>query len=164
MNINWMWKMADSESYDKSPHTCIRRYYSSTKSGDVARNKILKYLKKNNGAHISKARDDLKMANGVMQYHMQRLEREGKLKLVKELGRVYLFLADSVVEIPDVSKKVLEIIRKHFGKSQKELAELLRIPAPTFSAYADRLIEKGLVEKLKEGKYVTYSALDNLVA
>ncbi len=93
---------------------------SKTKSRNdlLTRGRILGYLEANAGIHFSALRDSLGLANGVTAYHLQVLEKNGKIISWKD-GKLRRYA------ISEISKSKLETIRNPIMGTRLAILEIL---------------------------------------
>ena len=93
---------------------------SKTKSRNdlLTRGRILGYLEANAGIHFSALRDSLGLANGVTAYHLQVLEKNGKIISWKD-GKLRRYA------ISEISKSKLETIRNPIMGTRLAILEVL---------------------------------------
>jgi len=126
---------------------------------------ILAFIKAHPGTHFRQVQRELKLAMGVVQYHIYNLERNGSIASRRRglYKRFYpnLKFGDTQLEILDVLSQETErdlllfLIRKPEA-TQKELSEYSGISAATVAWHMRRLSGSGLIETKREGPNVKY--------
>lgn len=136
---------------------------TSGQKSESKRDRILEFIKENPGAHFNLIKKELHIGNGTTQYHLRVLMKEGKLECVAEANITHYYIKGCVKPVRGKLEMVLETIQYGSGKNQKELAKSAGVSTPTFCYHADKLKEKGAIEKVKD-KVVTYRVLNSLLA
>lgn len=137
------------------------------------RQRIFHYIEQNPGAHLRKISRELGLAMGNTQYHLQALEKEGKIKTRRAtLYRHYFPVAifDERLEIilgfmrQETSRDILIYLLEHpAGATQREIAEFKAFSAPTINWHMSRLMDSGLATSRKEGRTVRYAIKKDLI-
>jgi predicted transcriptional regulator len=119
----------------------------------------------NPGVHLRQVCRELGLAMGDVQYHMHRLERDGRINSVRR-GLYKFFYPSalfgenqrdilSVLSLDTPRELLLNIIEKPYS-NQDELARATMVSQPTVSWHLRRLIDLGILEKQQVGKNTTY--------
>ena len=137
----------------------------STDAIDQTQRRILDYISSHPGVHLRQICRELGLAMGNVQYHVHRLERDGRVNSVRR--GVYKFFYPStlfgakqrdmlsVLTLDTPRELLLHMIEKP-DSSQDELARAMAISQPTASWHLKRLIQLGIVQKEQAGRSVTY--------
>ena len=148
--------MGDAKNYDKE----------KTENRD----RIYKYIKNNPGAHLRMIVNDLELAMGTTQHHLDVLERSGKIKSRRiNLHRHYytteITSASSEVILAflkhETSRDILIYLVEHPNSTQSDIVNFIHFSAPTISWHMSRLIEADMVLSTREGKSVRYNIKRN---
>ena len=134
----------------------------SSESNGTVKDRILEFIIANNGAYFSEIKNTLHLVNGNTQHYLAKLVKEGKLESVKTVNRVYYFPKGKVSEIDGTLEKVLKTIQLCPEKNPQEHAKFLGVSQPIFNNYAEKLVAKHKIGKLKEGNQVRYVVPDIL--
>ncbi|WP_297070806.1 winged helix-turn-helix transcriptional regulator [Thermococcus sp.] len=132
---------------------------------------VLGFIKENPGLNFNEISRRLGLAKGDLQYHLHRLEklgmitsRKGGLKrhyfptgIFSEREKDILALLSS----ENVRGIIMYMIAKP-GVTQKELCEELGLSPPTVNYYIGKLQELGLVQSMRDGKFVKYQFAGNV--
>lgn len=138
------------------------------KNSDASSNRfqIYRYIENNPGTHLRKISKELGLAMGDTQYHLDILEKSGRVKSRKiNLYRRYYtaaILGEKEKIIlgflrQETTRDILIYLIEHPYSTQRELAEFKHFSAPTISWHMSRLIEAGIVQSTKQGKKILYS-------
>ncbi len=127
---------------------------------------VLKYIENNPGAHLRKISKELELAIGDTQYHLDILEKSGKIRSRKINFYRRYYSASILGEREEMilaflrqetTKDILVYLLEHPHSTQSDLADFKRYSSPTISWHMSRLIEAGIVSKTREGKNIRYS-------
>ncbi|MFC7136465.1 winged helix-turn-helix transcriptional regulator [Halobaculum litoreum] len=126
----------------------------------AARDAIRGYLATTPGAHFSKLRDDLSLATGETQHHLERLESAGEVVSQKDgdyrryfpAGRFSAFERRALGYLRrDTPRGMLLGLLRRPAASGADLARSLGVSRATVSTYAGKLADAGLLDT--EGGY-----------
>ncbi|WP_284011969.1 winged helix-turn-helix transcriptional regulator [Halobaculum litoreum] len=126
----------------------------------AARDAIRGYLATTPGAHFSKLRDDLSLATGETQHHLERLESAGEVVSQKDgdyrryfpAGRFSAFERRALGYLRrDTPRGMLLGLLRRPAASGADLARSLDVSRATVSTYAGKLADAGLLDT--EGGY-----------
>ena len=136
------------------------------------RTQILTFIAEHPGAHLRMIRRQLNLAMGVVQYHIDGLEKDGKI-ISRRRGFYKRFYPTSVfggdqLEIMDVlaqetERDLLLFLLHNPNATQKELAGYARISPSSINWHMRRLSKSRLVETKHEGASVKYVVRVNRV-
>ncbi|MDG6905898.1 MAG: winged helix-turn-helix transcriptional regulator [Nitrososphaerota archaeon] len=132
----------------------------------TTKNQMLEYIRNHPGSHLRQIKRELNISMGVVQYHLNSLERERKI-IARRKGlykRFYLSLAfgEHQQEILDVlsqetERDLLLYLIKSNNATQKQVSEYSKISAGTINWHMKRLQQSGLVSIKREGQFVRYN-------
>lgn len=132
---------------------------------DPTRRRILDYISAHPGAHLRDVCRSLGLAMGDVQYHVRRLERDGRITSARRGLYKFLYPADlfgerqrevlSMLSLDTPRELLLNIIDRP-DSTQVELAAATSISQPTASWHLKRLVELGIVGRRQDGRAVTY--------
>jgi len=128
------------------------------------RNEILNYIRNRPGVTFRELARELNLGIGDLQYHLGRLEKEGKVFSRKVGRRRYIFPAGFEDEAQrllmaistETRRKILLLLLER-PMNQGEIAEKLGVSQPTISYHMRELEKLGVVKAKREGKSVVYS-------
>jgi len=137
------------------------------KSVDAGNNyeKILCYIRQNPSTHLRQIANNLNMSLGTVRYHLEVLEKKGKVIFEKNTFYKYYFSIDT---FPENERKTLKILHHETTREillylmennhahQNEIAEKLGITTASMNWHAKRLISLEIISMSKKGKFVTY--------
>lgn len=148
---------------------------SSTGDSHIAddnRSRIYEFIQKNPGAHLRKIVRELGLAMGDTQYHLNILEKSGKIKSRRSsLRRNYYSVAivNETYEIilsflrQETSRDILVYLIEHPNSTQSDIVDFKHFSAPTINWHMSKLIDDGIVRSTREGRAVRYSVKGDLL-
>jgi len=132
--------------------------------------RVLQFIQQNPGCHLREIKRELDMAMGTVQYHLNLLEKEGKVisekqYLYKNYFPVGMFTPDEknilrVLKL-ETSRDIIMFVIEKSNPTQTEIVEKLGMSAASISWNLSRLIESGIIEERKDGKFKRYVMLEN---
>lgn len=139
--------------------------HQQTDALDPTQHRIFDYITSHPGVHLRQICRELGLAMGDVQYHVHRLEMDGRINSVRR-GLYKFFYSSalfgekqrdvlSVLTLDTPRELLLHLIKKP-DSSQDELALEMAVSQPTVSWHLKRLIELGIVQKERAGRSVTY--------
>jgi len=135
--------------------------YSKLRHDDVLNNEIREdiydFILENPGSHFRSILTELALSNGTLSHHLNTLEREDFIKSERDgsLRRYYpkgRRLVGEVYDLNDVQKKIMGVVAKNPGISQKEVATAVEVSQPTAHYHLTALRNARLIELRREGK------------
>ncbi|MDG7010673.1 MAG: winged helix-turn-helix transcriptional regulator [Nitrososphaerota archaeon] len=133
--------------------------------GATNRQKVLGHIRAHPGVHLRKVCRDLGLGIGDVQYHVDRLEKEGTVTSSRRglYRRFYpggLFGEREGVILSALAQRTPREVILHLieepGSSQEHLAGALAISPPSVSWNLKRLVQLGLVERQQSGRFSSY--------
>jgi len=128
--------------------------------------KILKFIIANPGSHLRKIKNNLGCSMGTIQYHLNMLEKEGKIKSVKtKFYRNYYHIEEfdenilSVFNL-DSPRSIIMYLIQHEPATHQGIAKGIGLSSSTVSWHMKRLIELQVVQTEYSGKYTVYHLTD----
>ena len=138
----------------------------SLESLDPTQRRILEFIASHPGVHLREICRALTLAMGDVQYHIRRLERDGRIHSTRRGLYKFFYPANlfgerqrdvlSVLSLDRPRELLLNII-EHPESTQEVLAGATHVSQPTVSWHLKRLVELGIVGRRQEGRVVTYS-------
>jgi predicted transcriptional regulator len=132
--------------------------------------KVLQFIQQNPGSHLRKIKNDLGLSMGTIQYHLNLLEKDGKIVSERyNLHRHYFPVGmfgnneKNVLKIlnQETAREILMFIIEKNNPTQTDIVEHAKISAPSVNWQIKRLLEIGLIETINDGKYKRYSIIGN---
>lgn len=131
------------------------------------RREIYDYIKAHPGTHEREIEKELGIATGDLRYHLNKLKKADLISTWGS-GTKFIFPSNLFGEKQEVllglltqetPREILLCIMRHPGIAQKDLADELRLSAPTIWWHMDRLLRLGVVGRKKSGKSVSYEVI-----
>lgn len=127
--------------------------------------RILRFVQLNPGCHLRKIKENISVSMGTAQYHLEKLERMGRVVsarhgLYKHYFPVGIFHENEkeILKVlgQETSREILLFIIEEQAPTQTEIVNRVGISAASVSWYVKRLIEFRLIDEIKEGRYKRY--------
>lgn len=132
---------------------------------DPTQRRILEYINLHPGVYLREICRSLGLAMGDVQYHVQRLERDGRITSARRGLYRFFYPADlfgerqrdvlSILSLERPRELLLNLI-EHPGATQEALAVAAKVSQPTVSWHLKRLVDLGIVERKQDGRTVSY--------
>ncbi len=132
--------------------------------------KILEFIQRNPGCHLRRIKNDLNMSMGTTQYHLNSLEKAGKIISERHsLHRFYfpvgIFEAEqkNILNIlnQDTSREILLFIIERKNPTQTDISNNIEITAASVNWHIRRLLELDIIKETREGKFKRYEFVGN---
>jgi predicted transcriptional regulator len=129
------------------------------------RDRILQFIRENPGCHLRKIKDELDLAMGTVQYHLDRLEKAGRITSQKQSLHKFYFLVGAfeenekhILEVlsNETAREILMFIIEQKYPSQSEISKHIGISSPSISWQIKRLQDYRVIDEIKEGKFKRY--------
>lgn len=138
---------------------------SDDESSSSKREQILAFIVEHPAAHLRMITRELGFSMGLVQYHLERLEKERRI-VSRRSGfyrRFYpaLVFGDKQLEIMDVlaqetERDILLFLMQNPNASQKDISAYAKISPSSINWHMQRLSTSGLVEIIHQGAKVRY--------
>ncbi|MGY5149371.1 MAG: winged helix-turn-helix transcriptional regulator [Candidatus Nitrosopumilus sp. bin_68KS] len=128
--------------------------------------KILDFIMNNPSSHLRKIKNNLGFSMGTVQYYLNMLEREGKIKSTKtKFYKNYYHINESDDKILSVlnldsPRNIVIFLIQHEPSTHQEIANGVGLSSSTISWHMKRLIELQVVQTEYSGKYTVYRLID----
>lgn len=127
--------------------------------------KVLQYIQENPGCHLRQIKRELTMSMGTIQYHLNLLEKQGKVSSERHNLHKYYF---PIGLFEQNEKDILKILNQETAReilfiimekkpTQTDIANIIKISSASVNWHMKRLIELGLVLEQKDGKFKRYT-------
>ena len=141
---------------------------------DTASNtdRVLLFIQQNPGCHLRQIKRDLDMSMGTVQYHLNLLEKSGKVSSERHsLHRYYFPVAifekhdRNVLKIlnQETAREILMLIVERKNPTQTEIVNSIKISAASVNWHIGRLTEFGIITEVRDGKYKRYSLIGDSI-
>jgi predicted transcriptional regulator len=137
----------------------------SQQPGSDVRDRIIRFISENPGCHLRKIKDELDLAMGTVQYHLDRLEKAGRITSQKQSLHKFYFLVGAfeenekhILEVlsNETAREILMFIIEQNYPSQSEISKHIGISSPSISWHIKRLQDYRVIDAIKEGKFKRY--------
>lgn len=128
--------------------------------------KILHFIISNPSSHMRKIKNNLEYSMGTIQYYLNMLEKEGKIKSIKtKFYRNYYLVDESDEEILSVlnldsPRKIILYLIQHEPSTHQDIAKGIGLSSSTVSWHMKRLLALQIVKIEYSGKYTVYCLTD----
>jgi len=128
--------------------------------------RVLQYIQKNPGCHLRQIKRELAMSMGTIQYHLNLLEKQGKVSSEKQNLHKYYFPIGlfeqnerDILKIlnQETAREILLRILESKNPTQTDIANTIKISSASVNWHIKRLTELGLILEQKDGKFKRYS-------
>jgi len=128
--------------------------------------RVLQYIEQNPASHLRQIKRELNMSMGTTQYHLNLLEKQGKISSDRHnLHRYYfpigLFEQNQrdILKIlnQETAREILLIILEKKNPTQTDIADTIGLSSASVNWHIKRLIELGLILENRDGKFKRYS-------
>lgn len=135
--------------------------YSKLKPEHLLSNRLRKriyvYVQNNPGEHFRSILVNLDLTNGTLAHHLYTLEKENLVRSQRDglYRRFYpagYHIDENKISVSPIQKRIMELVEKQPGLSQKEISEKLELSNSTVNYNIKSLKDKGLIKMSKEGK------------
>ena len=125
-------------------------------------NKILEFIINNPSSHLRKIKNNLGFSMGTIQYHLNILEKEGKIKSIKtRFYKNYYHINESDEKILSLfnlesPRSIIIYLLQHEPSTHQDIAKGVKLSSSTVSWHMKRLSELDIVKSEYSGKYTLY--------
>ena len=128
--------------------------------------RVLQYIQENPGCHLRQIKRELTMSMGTIQYHLNLLEKQGKISSERHnLHRYYFPIGlfeqkeKDILKIlnQETAREILMMILEKRNPTQTDIAKIIGISSASVNWHIKRLVELGLISELKDGKFKRYT-------
>lgn len=129
-----------------------------------ATDRILLFIQENPSCHLRRIKKELGLAMGTVQYHLDRLEKAGKITSQRHSLHKYYFAAG----FPENEKQLLEVLSNETAReilmfiverkspTQTEIGEHVGIAPPSVSWHIKHLEDSKIIDEIREGRFKRY--------
>ena len=140
-------------------------YDGSRSPEDSTTDQILRFIQENPSCHLRKIKKDLDLAMGTVQYHLERLEKAGRITSHRQGFHKYYFIVGAFEENEkqllellsnETAREILMFVVEQSNPSQTDISKHVGISSPSVSWHIKRLQDSGIVDEIREGKFKRY--------
>ena len=127
--------------------------------------RVFLFIQENPCCHLRKIKSELAISMGTAQYHLDKLEKAGKVTSNKRGLFKYYFPVGifhdkekNLLEVlsHETARDILMFIIERTNPTQTDIAERIGVSAASISWHVKRLAELAIISETKEGKYKRY--------
>ena len=131
--------------------------------GNTAR--VLRFIQENPGCHLRQIKKQLEVSMGTVQYHLERLEKMGRITsgrhgLYKYYFPVGIFEENEKdllrVLSQETAREILMVIIEQRNPTQTDIVNKIGISSASVNWHIGRLIGLKIIDEIREGKYKRY--------
>ena len=140
-------------------------YEGSRQPKDNTTDQILRFIEENPSCHLRKIKKELDLAMGTVQYHLDRLEKAGRITSQKQGFHKHYFLVGAFQENEkqllevlsnETAREILMFIIEQKYPSQSEISKHIGISSASVSWQIKRLQDYRVIEEIREGRFKRY--------
>lgn len=133
-----------------------------------SRRRVYDFIRSNPGSHMREIRRRLDMTLGNLEYHLRYLERHDMITVREGGYNRYYVKHDVGVEDQKllgllrqtIPRRILIFLLLNPGSSHQDIHADFDVSASTLSYHIGKLIDAGVVEKERKGRYNVYSVVE----
>jgi len=127
--------------------------------------KTLQYIQTHPGSHLREIKRSLDMGMGTVQYHLDLLEKQGKIISERQNFRKFYFPVGLFAENQrtllkiikqDTAREILLFIVEQKNPTQQEIVNKIQISAASVTWHLNRLKRIDIIDEIRDGKYKRY--------
>jgi predicted transcriptional regulator len=130
-----------------------------------ATDRILSFIQENPSCHLRKIKKELDLAMGTVQYHLDKLEKAGRITSQKHGLHKYYFAVGfeenekQLLEIlsNETAREILMFIVERKSPSQTEIGEYIGISSASVNWHIMRLEDSKIIDEVREGRFKRYN-------
>ena len=127
--------------------------------------RVLQYIQENPGCHLRQIKRELDMSMGTIQYHLNLLDKQGKVSSERQNLHKYYF---PIGLFEQNEKDILKILNQETAReilliileqkpTQTDIANIIKISSASVNWHIKRLVDLGLILAQKDGKFKRYT-------
>lgn len=133
-----------------------------------SRRRVYDFIRSNPGSHMREIQRRLDMTLGNLEYHLRYLERH-EMVSVREGGYKRYYVKHGVgaedqellaLLRQTIPRRIAIVLLLNPGSSHQDIHEQFDVAASTLSYHLSKLVDGGVVEKERKGRYNVYSVQD----
>ncbi len=141
------------------------RCMKSFRDHDENAYRIIYHIKENPGCYLRQIKNDLHLSMGSIQYHLQKLEKDGKV-ISQRSGLHKHYFPNGVFKnhekeimtflTQETSREIIMYITERGDPTQTDIAKKIKISSSSINWHLKRLLNSNLIDEIKDGKYKRY--------
>lgn len=129
-----------------------------------ATDRIHSFIQENPSCHLRKIKKDLDLGMGTVQYHLDKLEKAGRITSQKHGLHKYYFIVGFeeneklLLEVlsNETAREILMFIVERKNPSQTEIGGYVGISSASVNWHINRLEDSKIIDGVREGKFMRY--------
>ena len=130
--------------------------------------RVLLFIQQTPGCHLRQIKRELSMYMGTVQYHLNLLEKSGKIVSERHsLHRFYFPVAifekhdRNILKVlnQETAREILMFIVERKNPTQTEIVDTIKISAASVNWHIGRLTDFHIITEVRDGKYKRYSLI-----
>lgn len=132
--------------------------------------KLLAFIQDNPGCHLRRVKRKMGISMGTVQYHLDKLEKTGRITSSRRGLYKYYFPAGlfrenekAILEVltHETARKILMFIIEQKNPTQTDIVNSVQISARSIGWHVGRLVALNIITEIKDGKYKRYQLHEN---
>ena len=133
---------------------------------DENSDRVLLHIKENPGCYLRQIKNCLRLSMGSIQYHLNKLEKEGKITSQRSGLHKHYFpigvFKENEKEIMryltlETSREIIMFITEQGNPTQTDIVKEIDISSSSINWHLKRLLSSNLIEETKDGKFKRYA-------
>ena len=127
--------------------------------------RVLQYISENPGCHLRQIKRELNLAMGTIQYHLNSLEKQGKVSTERHNLHKYYFPIGlfgqnerDILKIlnQETAREILLFVLENKNPTQTDISNAMQMSLPSINWHIKRLLDLGLILEIRDGKFKRY--------
>ena len=132
--------------------------------------RTLQFIQQNPGSHLRQIKREMNLSMGTIQYHLNLLEKNGKIISDKHALHRHYFpvgmfetIERNMLKIlnQETAREILMIIIEKKNPTQTDIVEAINISAPSVNWHLSNLLNLNIITESKDGKFKRYELVGN---
>jgi predicted transcriptional regulator len=132
--------------------------------------KLLDFIQDNPGCHLRHVKRKMSISMGTVQYHLDKLEKMGRITSSRRGLYKYYFPAGlfkenekDILEVltHETARKILMFIIEQKNPTQTDIVNSVKISPRSISWHVGRMVALNIITEIKDGKYKRYQIYEN---
>ncbi len=138
---------------------------TSSPEGNENAGRVFIYIRENPGCYLRQIKKELHLSIGSMQYHLNKLENDGKIVAQRRgIHKNYFpigIFKDNEKEImtflvQEISREIMMFIIEKGNPTQTDIANQIKLSSPSIYWHLKKLLNSNIIQEIKDGKYKRY--------
>lgn len=128
--------------------------------------RILQFIQQNPGLHLRQIKRELNLSMGTIQYHLNLLEKNGKIFSDKHTLQRHYFpvgtfgiIERNLLKVlnQETTRDILMFIVEQKNPTQTNIVDYINISAPSVNWHLNNLLNLGIIKESRDGKFKRYA-------